>query len=534
MAISIIERDLKEAIGNYSDRKLRALLSKTEIHEITITDDQSAAAFVDGTENIMRGAKYSQDEINAVNSEYNTLENWRQTVHSVYGKLSSLPNTTVNHKLRTIDQLYKSSLQGVYLLSHSTPSAMVIRLYNDVGQGVEQGDTNLDTFLGAYRRLCWNTWRDTFLPDSSGLKQISVEKGAKRGTRFRRLSDPAVGPIQGEQQQGRYASAAFGAGSPFAHDHESTVGSIGLQRILEQLAGDEGSQELQEALNYKGLETISQDIVADVKNTLQLDFSEEEVELPNGNTRIARVVRGKLRKQDKELSDWNNIKQQILKEDGSLAKVISDTVAAMNEDQALAAEGSRSVKKRMGQKAAKKVVDNLTKKKRKTTKVVKRPKYKKPAPKKASAKRSGRGGSRKRRTNYRVAIAGKKLIRPEQEKRKAAQSVISLTGKINKRLPAEVRRNMGRPALINQTGIFSNSVELVSLRHTKAGLSGEYTYMRTGGGTSKNRRGVYETFESSGRKTWPAGYNPKPLIAKSIRNLAMQYTEQKLVSLRRI
>ena len=347
MAIQIIERDLKEAIANYSDRKLRTLLGKTEIHEITITDDQSAAAFVDGTNNIMKGAKYSQDEINAINSNYNTLENWRKTVHSVYGKLSSLPNTTVNHRLKTIDQLYKSTFKGVYLLSESTPSAMVIRLYNDVGQSVESGDTNLDTFLGAYRRLCWNSWRDTFLPDGSGLKQISVEKGAKRGTRFRRLSDPAVGPIQGEQQQGRYASAAFGAGSPFAHDHESTVGTIGLERLLQQLGGDEGSQELQEALNYKGLERISLDIVNDVKNTLDLDFSEEEIELPNGNTRIARIVRGKLRKQGKELSDWSNIKQQILKQGGSLSKVITNTVAAMNKDQALAAEGSKSVKKRM-------------------------------------------------------------------------------------------------------------------------------------------------------------------------------------------
>jgi len=147
MALSIIERDLKTAIAAYSDRKLRTLLNKTEIHEITITDDVSAEAFVQGTNNIMRGAKYSPDEIAAVNSKYNTKENWSQTVHDVYSKLSTLPMVTTNHKLRTIDQLYKSTLQGVYLLSHSTPSAMVIRLYNDVGETVESGDTNLDTFL---------------------------------------------------------------------------------------------------------------------------------------------------------------------------------------------------------------------------------------------------------------------------------------------------------------------------------------------------------------------------------------------------
>ena len=65
--------------------------------------------------------------------------------------------------------------------------------------------------------------------------------------------------------------------------------------------------------------------------------------------------------------------------------------------------------------------------------------------------------------------------------------------------------------------------KLESLRPTAKGLSGEYTYQLS----------PYETFENTGARRWPTGYNPKPLIAKSIRNLAMQYTEQKLVSLRR-
>ncbi len=83
---------------------------------------------------------------------------------------------------------------------------------------------------------------------------------------------------------------------------------------------------------------------------------------------------------------------------------------------------------------------------------------------------------------------------------------------------------MGRPALINRTGRFSNSAEITDLRYTGKGISGEYTYLLS----------PYETFENTGDKRWPAGYNPKPLIAKSIRNLAMQYTSEKLVSLRRV
>ena len=97
------------------------------------------------------------------------------------------------------------------------------------------------------------------------------------------------------------------------------------------------------------------------------------------------------------------------------------------------------------------------------------------------------------------------------------REINKLRMKINQRLPAEVRRNMGRPALINQTGRFSNSVQLTELRRGPKTLIGKYAYMFA----------PYETFENEGQRQWPTGYNPKPLITKSIRNLAMQYTEEK-------
>ena len=118
------------------------------------------------------------------------------------------------------------------------------------------------------------------------------------------------------------------------------------------------------------------------------------------------------------------------------------------------------------------------------------------------------------------------LVKPKGKKKQTERedetfTLLKLEKMINKRLPAEVRRNMGRPALRNQTGRFSNSVEVTDLRYTKAGVSGEYTYQLS----------PYETFENTGARRWPAGYNPKPLITKSIRNLAIQMTEQKLASL---
>ena len=77
---------------------------------------------------------------------------------------------------------------------------------------------------------------------------------------------------------------------------------------------------------------------------------------------------------------------------------------------------------------------------------------------------------------------------------------------------------MGRPALQNRTGRFSQSVELKSLHQAAQTVVAKYTYLLR----------PYETFENTGRKRWPMAYNPKPLIAKSIRNLAQGRIEQKL------
>ena len=113
--------------------------------------------------------------------------------------------------------------------------------------------------------------------------------------------------------------------------------------------------------------------------------------------------------------------------------------------------------------------------------------------------------------------------RQTREKGKQGQNLAKMQTAINRRLPAEVRRNMGRPALINRTGRFSDSAELVRLKQGPNTIMGDYTYQLN----------PYETFENTGEREWPAGYNPKTLIAKSIRNLAVGMTTQKF-TLRRV
>ena len=145
--------------------------------------------------------------------------------------------------------------------------------------------------------------------------------------------------------------------------------------------------------------------------------------------------------------------------------------------------------------------------------------------KKVNTKAKGTKNKLAKQAAKTVAVA-KAVKRTGGKKSKTSTDALNLAKvqtAINRKLPAEVRRNMGRPALINQTGRFSNSVRLTGLRQAPASIVADYTYQLN----------PYETFENNGVRKWPAGYNPKPLISKSIRNLAAAFIDQKF-TLRRV
>ena len=106
-----------------------------------------------------------------------------------------------------------------------------------------------------------------------------------------------------------------------------------------------------------------------------------------------------------------------------------------------------------------------------------------------------------------VQLAGKKRKKDTGDAQRELNKIRAL---INRRLPRQVRENMGRPALENQTGRFSESVQLLRLQQARKFTHAHYTYLLD----------PYETFENTGERDWPRAYNPKPLIEESIRNLA--------------
>ena len=122
-----------------------------------------------------------------------------------------------------------------------------------------------------------------------------------------------------------------------------------------------------------------------------------------------------------------------------------------------------------------------------------------------------------------VAAIRRKADRKESGNSSEFRALSELRTKIQARLPARVRKNMGPPALTNRTSRFSNSVTLKQLHRTAKGISGEYTYMLS----------PYETFENTGARKWKTGYNPKPLIAKSIKELALEMAGERFLGGRR-
>jgi hypothetical protein len=259
------------------------------------------------------------------------------------------------------------------------------------------------------------------------------------------------------------------------------------------------------------------DIGQEVQKSLKLSYSRQRTKRKLGAYTQANMVEVRFARNTDETTDLGPIKTAIEKTLREKIKVAfkAGLIANMTE------KASKPFTEAAQEDVIKTLVDSF---KTKKTRIKKKTNAKKFTPIKDNIdiRKPSRTSKKAQRRNIR--IAGATVFRQASGKPQAKhKSLASIKSKINSRLPAEVRRNMGKPALTNRTGRFSNSVELVNLREGPKSLIGEYTYMHN----------PYRTFENEGQRRWPAGYNPKPLITKSIRNLALQQVEAKF-TLRRV
>ena len=228
------------------------------------------------------------------------------------------------------------------------------------------------------------------------------------------------------------------------------------------------------------------------KRSVELSLQQHDIPLPLDKQ--TKSMRGKfLRAIRKTLSD-----AEYLEGTGKISpKYVASTPFKKQVAQAAAHRLTKAaLKKRKGLKIVGKNIPKKPKNTRRKAVLKKATKTRKPTKKKVSL--PGRIAA------ARIAVTKEKGKGEKSTDR--GSSLKKLRNYIQSRLGAEVRRNMGRPALRNRTGRFSNSVYLMSLTEGNSTIVAKYTYLLN----------PYATFENMGQRRWPLAYNPKPLIAKSI------------------
>ena len=133
-----------------------------------------------------------------------------------------------------------------------------------------------------------------------------------------------------------------------------------------------------------------------------------------------------------------------------------------------------------------------------------------------------------KRRNYKVN-GGNKILPPKPKKTEQIESGVgnNLMQKafetrafVNSRLSKTIKGNMGRPSLINQTGRFADSAQVTNAMAVGNQIHLDYSY-----------NNAYRVFEDG--RDYPAGFDPRPLIERSIRELAAARLETKF-TLRRV
>ena len=438
----------------------------------------------------------------------NTKDKWTKAIKSVNRKVSKTGK--IGDILLPKWNKDRPMSPGLYKLAGSTSTDyVIIRAYNQ-STSTDGGDKQIRDIAAAYRAELWDAWI-TLSYGKKVLEQRTLKGFASRNATGSGVQGYRVRGTAPGKTDLRPLGQQFAIDTPLAHHERSTTAVYALRDL----------EEANPAMNINfNLKTT--DLIEFIKENLKIDYNEKRKNDKQGTYNIKQYVEVRFEKKNKEPTDIGGIKKAAL---AGIKKLLTTNI---DGTEILDREGSKSLRDQITGDVIKDILDN--------SKIS----YKgKPVKAKITRKNKTKFDTKGKKVTTNVqarpavelsqlsmAVSGTsslKAKRPEKDKREKVSTLQRIETTINKRLPAEVRRNMGRPALINQTGRFSNSTK-VNLRETKAGISGEYTYLTS----------PYETFENTGSRKWPVGYNPKPLITKSIRNLAMQYTAQKLVSLRRV
>ena len=463
---------------------------------------------------------------------FNTVALWEDIVKEIHSELVKR-RSFGPIKIGTYQTAYSkgAKLDGVYF------GAAMSKIKNSITLPIfiyartpSVGENLLDVVIETYIQALWDAFLDRMddLNPTGSMANVSLRRGyvTRKGTK-------------GAIRPRRKRSGAFRAGITKAHDENSTRAMLGQQAGYGDYSdiGGGGQMDLYDKTAIKVNYGITYNDLSLWAKSVKVDWNQVAMKKQDkkvvGKFIIENYIRIELGRNIQGLpGDAKNIKgevfNQFLGTGPRATKIINDLASALSISKA----DSNPLKNQLAEEVAVRLITPLTKKGKPDMRFKVNKKSGKPFKRKTRSanirKPSGKQTGKKVTKSKTINLGGRARKGAEtgqgrEASTSQAEDLARLKKYIQSRLPAEVRRNMGRPALMNQTGRFSNSVELVSLMQGGNTVIGKYTYLLS----------PYETFENTGRRRWPLAYNPKTLIAKSIRNLAQGRINQKL-TLRRV
>lgn len=399
----------------------------------------------------------------------------------------------------------KTGKRGTYINQsiNSVGSEMKIAIWEPKGKA----NSRIQTIYDAFTKDIWIEWAKM----NNVSKILAVQGGnlADPNQGFRRIG--TGGAVRDTTVIKTFKTAANREHSP-----DTTTASQAIRDLETSIKGS------RPAINYNGISVNTFDIIQHIKANTSIDWDLKTTKNSIGNYKATNVVKISLGKNPKNLD--SDLGKLLEKAETAIRDELEVTVKKYLSDEDF--EASTSRKDQITADVTQDLIRPLTQ--------AGLPDMRFKVNKKHKLQTKKRKENLKKKETYKPqksmfnvstsAILLKPQKSTEKKKEKDAQNLSRLQTILNRSIAKKVQQDMGRPALRNQTGRFANSVQIERLTKTKAGIAGDYTYQLS----------PYQTFENEGPRRWPTGYNPKPLITNSIRELALQYTTEKFTYLRRI
>jgi hypothetical protein len=477
----------------------------------------------------------NQDLLDGFNVKFNTKNHWEKIIGKINrkiareGKIQATKTISVSIGNYTSGQMANPA-SGWYFGVPAGKIKLVIPLiiWEPTTVGI---DNRIRQIYETWTDAIWNEWVEQTFGKSVIQGQTLFDPAnwdqSKGGFKALGLRKQDVITRMGSDTTKRTQKAitAFKTGLKMEHSKDTTKAMFALEDI--KAAGG--------SISDGGYTIEIADLVKWVESQIQVDWRQTQVKKGFANYHLDNFVDISLGPNPKLISDKGGIEKK------ALSYIQTDLQMQFFKDAGYSSIGEATTKgdpfsdpkfvasKTIARQVTDDIINDIIKSaiKAKTVKKLKQTATKfKPKPRQASLKKRT-----PYKTKRRIGSVVSKSGRPLKSRRgdtkgtgQGQENLIRLRSKIQRSLPAEIRRNMGTDGrLHNRTGRFSNSARLLNLRETAGGISGEYTYQKF----------PYQTFEpgfAQGKARW----DPRKLITMSIRELALRHTEIRFTQLRRM